>query len=193
VGIWDLDIPPVPLTTEPGSSADDNTIQTEQGPLPRTVLKVPISCGAHSKPVITTPLPVYFPIFQNRHHCWVWYPFLSVLHSLRILKRPTMPGDNSSGMVPDVKREEVDPPQSHFCHGSGEIMPQVDTSAAAEDCGSRSSPISFFTPRPFPPPSLAGVPIEYIVGQLRALAPQYWDKPETADCTICASPRNFLY
>lgn len=41
-----------------------------------------------------------------------------------------------------------------------------------------------FEPRQFPPPSLSGVPIEYIVKQLHSLADTYWDKPETADCTI---------
>ena len=43
-----------------------------------------------------------------------------------------------------------------------------------------------FVPRPFPPPPLAGVPIEYIIAQLRNLAPHYWRKPETSDCTIGA-------
>jgi hypothetical protein len=41
-----------------------------------------------------------------------------------------------------------------------------------------------FEPRQFPPPSLSGVPIEYIIKQLHSLADNYWDKPETADCTI---------
>jgi hypothetical protein len=41
-----------------------------------------------------------------------------------------------------------------------------------------------FEPRPFPPSSLTGVPIEYITQQLHNLASQFWDKPETADCTI---------
>ncbi|KZT69766.1 hypothetical protein DAEQUDRAFT_668924 [Daedalea quercina L-15889] len=41
-----------------------------------------------------------------------------------------------------------------------------------------------FVPRPFPPPSLADVPTEYIIAQLRQLAPHYWRKPETSDCTI---------
>ncbi|KAH9928207.1 uncharacterized protein B0H18DRAFT_1118215 [Fomitopsis serialis] len=41
-----------------------------------------------------------------------------------------------------------------------------------------------FVPRPFPPPALADVPIEYIIAQLRQLAPHYWRKPETSDCTI---------
>ncbi|EIW84848.1 hypothetical protein CONPUDRAFT_134717 [Coniophora puteana RWD-64-598 SS2] len=39
-------------------------------------------------------------------------------------------------------------------------------------------------PRPFPPPTLTDVPVEYIFDQLRNLAPYYWNKPETADCTI---------
>ncbi|CAK5271186.1 unnamed protein product [Mycena citricolor] len=46
------------------------------------------------------------------------------------------------------------------------------------------STASLFNARAFPPPSLTGVPVEYIVDQLRQLAPQYWDKPDTADCTI---------
>ncbi|KAG2146880.1 uncharacterized protein EDB93DRAFT_1147881 [Suillus bovinus] len=41
-----------------------------------------------------------------------------------------------------------------------------------------------FAPRPFPPPSLTDVPHEYIVDQLRTLASHYWDRPQTADCTI---------
>ncbi|KAI6025677.1 hypothetical protein F5J12DRAFT_443698 [Pisolithus orientalis] len=38
-----------------------------------------------------------------------------------------------------------------------------------------------FTPHPSP---LADVPREYIAQQLHSLAPLYWNKPETADCTI---------
>ncbi len=41
-----------------------------------------------------------------------------------------------------------------------------------------------FVPRPFPPPALTGVPLEYIVDSLRKLAPQYWNNTETADCSI---------
>ncbi|KAI0748510.1 hypothetical protein C8Q80DRAFT_1270907 [Daedaleopsis nitida] len=41
-----------------------------------------------------------------------------------------------------------------------------------------------FVPRPFPPPALADVPLEYIVDQLRRLATYYWTRPETSDCTI---------
>ena len=41
-----------------------------------------------------------------------------------------------------------------------------------------------FIPRPFPPPALADVPLEYIIDQLRRLAPHYWSRPETSDCTI---------
>ncbi|KAI0822730.1 hypothetical protein BC628DRAFT_1340516 [Trametes gibbosa] len=44
-----------------------------------------------------------------------------------------------------------------------------------------------FVPRPFPPPALAGVPLEYIINQLRRLAPHYWSRPETSDCTIVVS------
>jgi hypothetical protein len=41
--------------------------------------------------------------------------------------------------------------------------------------------------QPFPLSTLADVPIEYIIEQLRNLAPYYWEKPETADCTISSS------
>ena len=43
---------------------------------------------------------------------------------------------------------------------------------------------SSYTPRPFPPPPLVGVPTQYIIHQLRSLAPSYWNRPETSDCTI---------
>lgn len=59
-----------------------------------------------------------------------------------------------------------------------------------------ASDSSQFEPRPFPPPSLVGVPIEYIIDQLHNLAPHYWDKPETADCTIIVPvpyPRNSTF
>ncbi|KAI0782226.1 hypothetical protein C8Q75DRAFT_727813 [Abortiporus biennis] len=49
-----------------------------------------------------------------------------------------------------------------------------------------------FVPRTFPPPALANVPVEYIVNQLHSLAPHYWSKPETADCTIVI-PLDALY
>ncbi|PPQ93218.1 hypothetical protein CVT25_015216 [Psilocybe cyanescens] len=41
-----------------------------------------------------------------------------------------------------------------------------------------------FQPRIFPPPSLTDVPVEYITSQLHSLATEFWDQPETADCTI---------
>jgi len=41
-----------------------------------------------------------------------------------------------------------------------------------------------FVPRPFPPPSLAGIPLEYIIDSLRKLAPRYWNNSESADCSI---------
>ncbi|KAJ7766767.1 hypothetical protein B0H16DRAFT_1309336 [Mycena metata] len=46
------------------------------------------------------------------------------------------------------------------------------------------STASLFTARAFPPPSLTGVPVEYIIDQLHNLAKDYWDKPDTADCTL---------
>jgi len=44
---------------------------------------------------------------------------------------------------------------------------------------------------PFSPSTLTDVPIEYIIEQLRSLAPHYWENPETADCTI--SPSEFKF
>lgn len=78
-----------------------------------------------------------------------------------------------------VKKVQDDTFLSQYCRGSGQIM------APAQDCKPPSMPS--FEPRAFPPPSLTGVPIEYIVGQLHNFAAQYWDKPETADCTISTS------
>jgi len=76
-----------------------------------------------------------------------------------------------------VKKVQVDTFLSQCCRGSGQFM-----MAPAQDCKPPSMPS--FQPRAFPPPSLSNVPIEYIVGQLHNFAAQYWDKPETADCTI---------
>ena len=45
-----------------------------------------------------------------------------------------------------------------------------------------------FVPRPFPPPALADVPLEYIIDQLRRLASHYWSRPESSDCTIGMFP-----
>ena len=47
-----------------------------------------------------------------------------------------------------------------------------------------SPTMSSFVPRPFPPPTLEGVPESYIIHKLHEFAPKYWDKPGTADCTI---------
>jgi len=44
-----------------------------------------------------------------------------------------------------------------------------------------------FVPRPFPPPSLVGVPHEYIIDSLRKLAPRYWNNTESADCSLSKS------
>ena len=77
-----------------------------------------------------------------------------------------------------VKKVQDDTFLSQCCRGSGQIMAPL----AAQDCQPPSMPS--FEPRIFPPQSLTGVPIEYIVGQLHNFATQYWDKPETADCTI---------
>ncbi|KAF7363914.1 hypothetical protein MSAN_01049500 [Mycena sanguinolenta] len=60
---------------------------------------------------------------------------------------------------------------------SGSVSPPLKSSEPI-------SMASLFTPRAFPPPSLSGVPVNYILDQLHNLASQYWDKPDTADCTL---------
>ncbi|EJD02230.1 uncharacterized protein FOMMEDRAFT_109473 [Fomitiporia mediterranea MF3/22] len=57
-----------------------------------------------------------------------------------------------------------------------------NSSVQCAQAGQRPS-TSAFT-RPFPPPALVGVPLPYILEQLHNLAVTYWDKPQTADCTI---------
>ncbi|KAF8798119.1 hypothetical protein BYT27DRAFT_7203831 [Phlegmacium glaucopus] len=82
-----------------------------------------------------------------------------------------------------VKKVQDDSLLFQCCRGSGRFM--IPSLASAQDCKPVSPPSMLsFEPRAFPPPSLTGVPIEYIVGQLHNFATQYWDKPETADCTI---------
>lgn len=158
---------------------------------------IPIPLERRNSPVLYHPaftgilLPTF--IFTIDPAVWVLFSYMGLSSAVRVSKRPSMPGDNSPGVVPDVKREEVDPLQSYSCHGSDEPMPLVNTSADIHDCKSRHSPICSFNPRPFPPPSLAGVPTEYIVDQLRALASQYWNKPETADCTISGSLQPYYH
>lgn len=98
-----------------------------------------------------------------------------------------MSTDNSLIEPLDVKKTEVDPSEAQRRRWSGAPMfPYLDPLADA-----KSSPPSPETPsfihRPFPPSPLAGVPEAYIVDQLRNLAPNYWNKPETADCTISES------
>lgn len=49
-----------------------------------------------------------------------------------------------------------------------------------------------FSPRPFPPPALADVPLEYIIEQLHTLAHRYWNRPETADCVLIVPTCNHI-
>ena len=54
-----------------------------------------------------------------------------------------------------------------------------------EDARPTSSPPSLlYIPRQFPPPSMKDIPMEYIINRLHDLAPQYWNKMETTDCTL---------
>lgn len=49
-----------------------------------------------------------------------------------------------------------------------------------------------FAPRPFPPPALADVPLEYIIEQLHTLAHRYWNRPDTADCVLIVPTCNHI-
>lgn len=91
--------------------------------------------------------------------------------------------DNRSGSPPSDKKAEVDPQQSMPSAGSGQASVPPPMASPEDSKPPLSSDTPFLT-RAFPPPSLADVPVEYIMDQLHNLAPHYWDKPETADCTI---------
>ncbi|KAK0441048.1 hypothetical protein EV421DRAFT_742810 [Armillaria borealis] len=100
-----------------------------------------------------------------------------------------MSDDNSHGFCTDIKMVEVASPIENCCRGSGEYLPPNTNSTWAPTTHCDTSPplmesSDSFEPRPFPPPSLLDVPVEYIIDQLHNLAPHYWDKLETADCTL---------
>ncbi|PBK78720.1 hypothetical protein ARMSODRAFT_947692 [Armillaria solidipes] len=100
-----------------------------------------------------------------------------------------MSDDNSHGFCPDIKMVEVASPIENCCRGSGQSLPPNTNSTWAPTTHCDTSPSLMessdsFEPRPFPPPSLLDVPVEYIIDQLHNLAPHYWDKLETADCTL---------
>ena len=99
------------------------------------------------------------------------FPFQAVHSFLDIDMSP----DNNLCGPCRLKKTDVSSSPLQCCRGSGQFMIPPSTMPA-------------FEPRPFPPPSLSGVPIEYITGQLHNLASQFWDKPDTADCTISALP-----
>ncbi|TFK76371.1 hypothetical protein BDN72DRAFT_232841 [Pluteus cervinus] len=93
-----------------------------------------------------------------------------------------MSPDNSNGLNSHLKKAELQECEPNRRRGSGLLsqLPPIHTSL------DQFVPIQSMTivPRPFPPPLLAGVPLEYICDQLRGLAPRYWGKPETSDCTL---------
>lgn len=78
-----------------------------------------------------------------------------------------------------IRLSEQGPAPEASSHPSGRPSPGPDPRCTAPRRAMHS-----FVPRPFPPPSLANVPVEYIIDQLHNLAPHYWSKPETADCSI---------
>lgn len=124
------------------------------------------------------------------------------LDNSRRQQRPYATGRAESG-VPCAQRSfcidalgsllSLSPPPSHSStpHATKKRTMVVDTPSVRAPC----APAGPFVTRPFPPPALENVPLPYILDQLHNLAIHYWDKPETADCTIgaissyCASSR----
>jgi len=94
-----------------------------------------------------------------------------------------MSPDNSANHANDLKRTPRQVHQLNCCRGSG-LPPLPPTNTSNTTVVHSQNAMSSLIPRPFPPPALAGVPMEYIIDQLRGLAHHYWDKSETADCTI---------
>ncbi|KAH7929680.1 hypothetical protein BV22DRAFT_1102332 [Leucogyrophana mollusca] len=91
--------------------------------------------------------------------------------------------DNSPEISKGIKNTEPHSSTAQCSSGDTALPPPKHVPMDSTPCSSASSSSSF-APRPFPPPALADVPVEYIVDQLRNLAPLYWNRPETADCTI---------
>ncbi|KAG7092820.1 hypothetical protein E1B28_009136 [Marasmius oreades] len=86
-----------------------------------------------------------------------------------------------------IKRLEIKPPiSSKRCREAGKpSLPNYMGVAHIDQAASSTTSSSFsLVPKPFPPPSLAGIPLQYVLDQLHLLAPHYWDKPTTADCTL---------
>jgi hypothetical protein len=92
----------------------------------------------------------------------------------------TMSLDNSPKVSSILKTTDAFPSQLQ-CRRTRTI-PDVSPTTLQHSKQSCSMPC--FVPRPFPPPSLVHVPVEYIIDQLHYLAPHYWNRPETTDCTI---------
>jgi len=90
--------------------------------------------------------------------------------------------DNSVSVQPELKKKKVDLLQPHF-HGSGEpLLAHIRAKEIPALSSLHNMPSTLS--RAFPPPSLAGVPFEYILDQLHNLAPLHWGKPDTSDCTL---------
>lgn len=86
----------------------------------------------------------------------------------------------ASGAAPAIR------PAGVACTTDESSRPDTDPRYASAHARAPRRVMRSFVPRPFPPPSLANVPVEYIIDQLHTLAPHYWSKPETADCSISA-------
>lgn len=93
---------------------------------------------------------------------------------------PQLPQPSPIRITDDAPPSDVSSPT---LHASRRLHPASVTNVQAR---APRRAMRCFVPRPFPPPALANVPVEYIIDQLHTLAPHYWSKPETADCSISA-------
>lgn len=95
--------------------------------------------------------------------------------------------DNSPPLSNQDKYPEANSTLPECCGcspGEPTCSSNTTTPPMVPDVSPTMSSISSFVPRPFPPPTLEGVPESYIIHKLHEFAPRYWDKPSTADCTI---------
>lgn len=97
---------------------------------------------------------------------------------------PQLPSPSPIRITDDAPPSDVPSPT---LPASGRLNPTSVTPATNVQARAPRRAMRCFVPRPFPPPALANVPVEYIIDQLHTLAPHYWSKPETADCSISAS------
>ncbi len=108
--------------------------------------------------------------------------FLPPSHSL--LLPPLFSFCDKTLQMPAITPDVADDPQPE-----PQPQPQPQSQSQPEPVVVTPHPGVSFIVRPFPPPSLVGVPVDFVVSQLRKLAPHFWNKSESGDCTVsmCSS------